>query len=291
MICAPLAARGDVLGVLKIASRHADGLGEYELALVRRFLPQVSVALQNSRRAESLHARTIEAEKRNALANLARGVAHDVNNALGSVVPLVQQIRDDARDGPVDPVVLARDLETIETSLQVCRRIFGGMLAFARGGARGTGDADLAKALDTAFALVEDGLARRGVARAVDLPDRLPALRARQTDLEQVFFNLFANARDAMPRGGTLAVRASVLDGSVEVVIRDDGTGIAEADLPRIGEPFFTTKPQGTGLGLSICRSLLWEMGGEMEIRSRSGEGTEVRVLLPAAATPDAARP
>ena len=290
MICAPLAARGEVLGVLKIASRHADGLGAYELGLVRRFLPQASVALQNSRRTEFLHARTIEAEKRNALANLARGVAHDVNNALGSVLPLVQQLRDDARGGPVDPAVLARDLETIETSLQACRRIFGGMLAVARGGARGSGDADLAKALGSAMALVEDGLARRGIARTVALPDRLPAIRARQTDLEQVFFNLFANARDAMPCGGTLDVRAAMLGGSVEVVVRDDGGGIPEADLPRVGEPFFTTKPQGTGLGLSICRSLLWEMGGEMKIRSRVGEGTEVRVLLPAAAAPETAK-
>ena len=282
MICAPLAARDEVLGVVKIASRHAEGLGRYELGLVGRFLPQVSVALQNSRRAETLHARMVEAEKRNALANLARGVAHDVNNAMGSVLPLVQQIRDDCRAGAVEPAVLARDLDTIEQSLQSCRRIFGGMLSFARGGSSGGGEADLSRALASALALVEDGMIRRGIDRVLDVPGALPSIRGRQTDVEQVFFNLFANARDAMAAGGTLTVLARLLDGKIEVLVRDDGAGIPAPDLPRVGEPFFTTKPQGTGLGLSICRSLLWEMGGEMKIASREREGTTVSVLLPA---------
>lgn len=283
LLCAPLAVHGGFHGVLKIASRHRGGLGAYEAELVRRFLPHVAVALQNAHRAERLEARVLEADRKLAVANFARGVAHDVNNALGAVLPLVQQMRADGAAGTLEPQLLATDLESIERSLETCRRIFGGMLAFARTAVRSAGAESVRRAVDNALAILRDGLERRGIVCELRWPAELPAVRGRQADLEQVFFNLLANARDAMPAGGTLTVSARALDARVEVVVEDSGTGIPEADLPRILEPFYTTKPDGTGLGLSICRSIVWDMGGEMRIRSRVGEGTRVTLLLPAA--------
>jgi two-component system NtrC family sensor kinase len=167
--------------------------------------------------------------------------------------------------------------------MQVCRRIFGGMLAIARGAARRTGHGDLRRAVDGALAILDDGLRRRRIERKLTLPDDLPPIRGSQADLEQVLFNLMANARDAMPRGGTLELEARFHDGKVLVRVRDTGVGIPESDLPRIQEPFFSTKPQGSGLGLAICRSIVWGMGGEMSLHSREGEGTRVEIALPAA--------
>lgn len=288
MICAPVVSQDGVIGVLKVASVHSGSLGAYEVELVRGFLPQVSVAIQNSRRTESLQAKMVEAEKKHAMANLARSVAHDVNNALGSILPLVQQLRREVDSGEVDLEELAEDLESIDSSLQVCRRIFGGMLSYARGAARGVGEASLARSLRSALSILERTMQRRGVELRLDVPpdfEELVPIACRQSELEQLLFNLLSNACHAMPTGGELTVQVEHRPESPElpvvVVISDTGCGIPAATLGRVHEPFFTTKPAGNGLGLTICRSILWEIGGRMEIESEEGKGTRVRLQLP----------
>ena len=281
MVCAPIMSKDGILGVLKIAACHRGGLGPYEVRLVERFMPPVSVAIRNSRRTESLEQNLLEAERKNAMADLARGVAHDLNNALGGILPLVQQLRRDGERKQVDPEVMVEDLQQIERSIQVCRRIFGGMLNFARGTTTEFQAGDLRVALENAQAMLEDGMRRRGILCEVTAPDEIPAVRAGQTDLDQVFFNLLANARDAMPDGGSVRVEAQCRARDLLVVVEDTGVGIPAADLPRIQEPFFTTKHRGTGLGLSIVRSILWNAGGNMKLSSREGVGTRVEVVLP----------
>src|SRR5207244_9726159 len=134
-LCCALRTAGDgVLGLLKVTARHAGWFGPYETELVGQFLPHASIALQNSQRTETLELNLIQAERKHAMADLARGVAHDVNNALGVVLPLIQQIRAELGEGTIDPSAIGGDLREIERSIQICRRIFGGMLSFARGG-------------------------------------------------------------------------------------------------------------------------------------------------------------
>jgi two-component system, NtrC family, sensor kinase len=116
------------------------------------------------------------------------------------------------------------------------------------------------------------------------VPDDIPEVACSQSDLEQVFLNLLTNAREATPTGGRITVTVRAVDGVVEISVDDTGTGIAPDDLPRVLEPFFTTKPHGNGLGLSICRSLLWEVDGTVTIQSEPGYGTNVRVRVPQAA-------
>jgi signal transduction histidine kinase len=283
MLCATLVAHDGLFGVLKIASRTPGALGPYDAELVGRFRSQVTVALQNSRRTEALHARMLEAEKKQSMAELARGVSHDVNNALGSILPLVQQLLSEARSGRIDPAVAAKDLTQIHHSLQVCRRIFGGMLSFARGGARRTSQAQVRPAIDDTLAILGEGLSRRGIRLEVDVPGDLPEVSGGQSDLDQVILNILTNASDAMPQEGVITIRARACDGSVEIVIRDQGRGLSAEQLARIQEPFYTTKPHGAGLGLSICRSILWEMGGGMRISSEPGRGTDVTISVPRA--------
>ena len=281
ILCAPLATRDGLLGVLKVAACYPGSFSSYEANLVEQFMPLAAVAIHNSQRTVTLEAKMLEAEKKHAVANLVRGVSHDVNNALGCVLPLVQQIMADVQSNRLQIHTLSHDVQQIEQSIQTCRRIFGGMLALARGANQGSAQANVRRALDSALAVLRDGLERQGIRLDVQLGDVVPRIQVGQGDLEQLFLNLTTNARDAMPTGGLLSIKARNLGNTLELAIRDTGCGIAPELISRIQEPFFTTKPNGNGLGLSICRSIIRNVGGRIEIESGVGVGTQVRVLLP----------
>ncbi len=283
MLCAPLVTRDSLVGVLKIAARYPEQLKPFDAELVEHFRSQAAIAIQNLHRTESLRARVVTAERKHAMADLARSVSHDVNNALGSMLPLLQQLQADLRRGGLAPAVMAEDLEHVQKSLQVCRRIFGGMLTFSRNAARRGGYGQVRRAIDTASAILKYGMSRSAIELHVNIPDDVPDVACSQSDLEQVFLNLLTNAREATPHGGRILVTARATDGAVEISIADTGCGIAAEDLPRVLEPFFTTKPHGNGLGLAICRSVLWEVDGTLTIHSEAGSGTDVRVLVPQA--------
>jgi two-component system NtrC family sensor kinase len=284
MLCAPLVTRDGLVGVLKIAALHPGQFKPYEAELVERFRAQAAIAIQNLHRAESLRARVLTAERKHAMADLARTVSHDVNNALGAMLPLVQQLQEDCRGGVLKLDVLSEDLEQVQKSLQVCRRIFGGMLSFSRGAARRSRYGQVGRALETASAILKYGMGRSGIELTVNIPDDLPSVACGQSDLEQVFLNLLTNAREAMPGGGSITVDVRSTGRTVEISFADSGCGISAENLARVLEPFFTTKPHGSGLGLSICRSILWEVDGTLAIRSEPGQGTRVDVGVPEAA-------
>jgi two-component system NtrC family sensor kinase len=283
ILCVPLVTRDSLVGVLKIAARHPGQLTAFDAELVEHFRSQAAIAIQNLHRTESLRARVVSAERKHAMADLARSVSHDLNNALGAMLPLVQQMQADARTGELTPDVLAADLEQVQKSLQVCRRIFGGMLTFSRNAARRTGSGHVRRAIDTASAILKYGMTRSAIELLVDVPDDLPEVACSQSDLEQVFLNLLSNAREATPHKGRITIAVRAIDRGVEISIADTGCGIPAEHLPRVLEPFFTTKPHGSGLGLSICRTVLWEVEGTITIRSEPGSGTDVRVLVPVA--------
>jgi two-component system, NtrC family, sensor kinase len=283
MLCAPLVTRDSLVGVLKIAARYPEQLKPFDAELVEHFRSQAAIAIQNLHRAESLRARVVTAERKHAMADLARSVSHDVNNALGSMLPLIQQMQADLESGVLAPGVFAADLAHVQKSLQVCRRIFGGMLTFSRNAARRSRYGQVRRAIETASAILKYGMSRSAIELSVHMPDELPEVACSQSDLEQVFLNLLTNAREATPHGGRIMVTVRASDRVVEISIADTGCGIPPENLTRVLEPFFTTKPHGNGLGLSICRTVLWEVDGSLTIQSEPGNGTNVRVLVPQA--------
>jgi two-component system NtrC family sensor kinase len=281
ILCASLATRAGLLGILKIASIHPGAFCRYEVELMSQFLPQAAVALQNAHRAESLEQRVLVAERKHAMADLARGVSHDVNNALGAVLPLVQQLREEIEGHLLDPEIAADDLRQIEHSIQVCRRIFGAMVHFARGTVRNPSEVSLRHAADGALAIFREGLERRGVRLVIDVPDDLPPLIAVQADVEQLLLNLISNARDATGPDDQVVIRATSSETALELIVEDTGCGIPREHLARIQEPFFSTKADGHGLGLAICRSIVAQLRGQFQIESTPGAGTRVRAVFP----------
>jgi signal transduction histidine kinase len=115
--------------------------------------------------------------------------------------------------------------------------------------------------------------------------DKLPRIKGSPGKLQQVFLNLFLNARDAMEKGGALVVQTSAHDGHVLVTVADSGAGIARENLEKIFDPFFTTKgaKKGTGLGLSVSYGIVREHGGNIEVQSEIGSGTRFELSFPEA--------
>jgi two-component system NtrC family sensor kinase len=117
-----------------------------------------------------------------------------------------------------------------------------------------------------------------------DFQENLQTLRVSTSELQQVFFNLINNAIDAMDHnGGTLTISSRQRDDDLFIAVSDTGKGIPEADLDRIFDPFYTTKPvgKGTGLGLSICYGIIEKLGGKLEVESTVGKGTTFSITIP----------
>ncbi len=287
ILVAPLHHDGHLLGLLKIAAQRPGALGAPEAGGVERVVRHVASVIHNAREALSMEERIIEAEKKHAMADLARAISHDVKNAIGAILPLAQQAREEVEAGTFDRKVLAEDLTQIEQSAQICQRIFDGMLQLARSGVRPVERAPLKTILEGALSILGARLKRAGITLELRIADDLPEVNASRGGLEQLFLNLFTNALDSMSAGGKLRVGARRAGPLIEVKVTDTGTGIPAEQLKRIHEPFYTTKEEGFGLGLAIVRSILWENDGTMSLDSQPGRGTSVTVMLPAAAPPE----
>jgi signal transduction histidine kinase len=114
-----------------------------------------------------------------------------------------------------------------------------------------------------------------------ELEQGLPYIQANPDQLKQAFYNVIKNAVQAMPRGGILQVKTTLVDGYLAVCFEDNGSGISHEDMAHITEPYFTRKKSGSGLGLFIVQRVIHEHGGQVELHSEPGRGTTVQILLP----------
>jgi signal transduction histidine kinase len=290
LISAPMLFKGELLGLLKIAGWRRTSFDQRDLEVVTRFLPVAAIALRNARVTVTLEDQVLDAEVRAGLVTLARAVAHDVNNAIGAILPLAEQMREEVAEGTADPQVLVEDLNTIVDKTRLCRRIFGNML---RLGVRrsGTGPFHLNHLVREMLPMVEAQIGDRLIELRTDLAPGLPVISCSKTELEHVVWNLLTNSIDAIGTArGDIWLTTHPLNGAEQarpwgvcLKVRDNGPGIDPEMLAKVQEPFFTTKHDGTGLGLPICRSLIWQLGGRLQVASTLGSGTEVTVELPVA--------
>ncbi len=225
---------------------------------------------------------TIEEEKVNALTLLAAGVAHELGNPLNSLNIHFQLLERDLRklEGGRDG--------TLQESVQVVRReierldaIIHQFLKAVRPTQLHRLSCSVNEVIRETVAVLKPEIDDRDILVELELDSTLPPLEMDRDRMKQVFFNLIRNAVQAMRKGGILRIGSQSNDTHVLLAFSDNGDGILPENLSRLAEPFFTTKPNGTGLGLLIVRRIVREHGGELQIDSRSGHGTTVRVLLP----------
>jgi len=230
-----------------------------------------------------LEAQLSQSDKLSSIGLLAAGVAHEVNTPLAVISSYAQMLSKQLHTDPQKNALL----EKITRQTFRASEIVNNLLNFSRTSGTEFRDVDLNKVITDTLALLEHQFKTTKIRVQDELGERLPQIQGNTGRLQQVFLNLFLNAKDAMPNGGTLRIATSNGEG-VNVVISDSGTGIAQEYIQRIYDPFFTTKTspregqsRGTGLGLSVTYGIIQEHAGKIRVESRPGEGTTFYLDFP----------
>jgi len=265
---------------------------------------ELSLALSNLKKASeelrSIQLQLIEAEKMKSIGRLAAGVAHEVKNPLAIITMGVDYI--EGQEG--GDATTKEILKEMRAAVRRADNVIRGLLDFSAPRQLEVCDESLTEILERAMVLVRGEMSGKRYRMVTDFQGNLPMLKLDRMKVEQVFVNLMTNAIHAMPQGGTLTVRVYTKqitgvgenlagtapeafkagDRVTVAEIDDTGTGIPEAKLGKIFDPFYTTKPtgKGTGLGLTVTRSIIDLHGGTIEITNRPEGGARATVMFKA---------
>jgi signal transduction histidine kinase len=262
-----------------IEARSSDEIGD----LARAFA-QMTEQLRQSR------TQLVQSEKLASIGQMAAGVAHGLRNPLASL-RAAAQLAQHRVEGPAAREPLNAIIEQVDRlDLRIAH-----LLTFSRPAPFRPLRESVRTLVDGALSGFAELLRQRRVDVTVTVPPTLREIRVDPMRLEQALTEIISNALDAMPEGGQLTIAAreggeAHADG-IALEISDSGQGIPAEILPNLCEPFFTTRPEGTGLGLAIAKRYVEETGGRLDIASRIGHGTTVRIWLPAASGDTAPAP
>ncbi len=288
-LCYPILSMNRLIGILCFGPKESgsDYTSE-ESAFVDSLMPQAGIALENAllyKEQRERFRRMLRADRLATIGELAAGAAHEIRNPLTSIRSSLQYLESRCREDT--------EKKLLDVALQETDRIDGilsALLSFSRPSELHKEPCDLVALLEESAALVTIQARTRGVEIRRSFPPVRVLVNADRSQLKQVFLNIFLNAIQAMDGGGRLTAEGIVLEnGRTLVRVSDTGPGISEEALEKVFDPFFTTKKGGTGLGLSICYTIVKAHGGEIELRSRVGEGTTVLITLPT--TPEGGLP
>jgi len=263
---------GGAIGGIMIMTELVTARKEAELALQE--------AEEQRRR---LEARMVQAQKLESLGVLVSGIAHNFNNLL-AIIMGTASMHEQTAGGPAE----LKAFQVIGAACQRGRALVHSLTQFGRPSLAHPQPVDLRALLEEVRLLLDPTARTRNVALCTSAPEPVWVLGDAGT-LSTVLVNICLNGLDAMPGGGTLALRAAPAGPDwVEVGIEDTGTGMPPEVLARVAEPFFTTKPvdKGTGLGLSMSHGVVKAHGGTLELASVAGQGTQVKIRLPRIAPP-----
>jgi two-component system NtrC family sensor kinase len=236
-----------------------------------------------------LEQRLVQADKLSSIGLLAAGVAHEVNTPLAVISTYAQMLAKQVAEDSTKSLIL----DKIAKQTFRASEIVNSLLNFSRTSTTSFGDVNLNRVIQETLSLIEHQLQKSGIELKPNLQPDLPAVHGNAGKLQQVFLNLFLNARDAMSSGGALEVRTWSDTTGVRVEVADTGHGIAPENIHRIYDPFFTTKAarKGTGLGLSVTYGIIQEHGGSIEVSNRRSGGATFHLELPLSVTGAARKP
>jgi signal transduction histidine kinase len=219
------------------------------------------------------------------LGEITASMAHEFNNPLGVIMGFVEDLLEDT--DPSSPQLQA--LRIIDEETKRCEKIIQDLMQFARPGDAQRRPTYIHAVIDTTLHMMESRLYKQKVILARHIQPDLPPIDADPQQLEQVVINLYLNAIDAMPEGGTLTVGAEQnTNHDTVITVTDTGRGMTDDEARKIFQPFYTAnKKTGLGLGLPICERIVKNHGGRIEVESEPGKGTTFKVILPLSPPPE----
>jgi len=222
----------------------------------------------------------VRTEKLAAIGQLSGGVAHDLRSPLGAINNAIFYLK--KRLIPSELVQsnprIGQFLQIIEEQVQHSNQIITDLMGFARTDNLSLAPTNLVEVVEDALASIE---ARDDIQLTTQFDPETPEVLADPEQIRRVVINLAANAQDAMPDGGDVAIAIRRVDGFAEMTVTDSGVGIDDNDIKKVFDPLFTTKAKGTGLGLAICQQIMNRHGGTVEVVSKLGSGTSFTLRLP----------
>lgn len=241
---------------------------------------------QKTRELTRAHEHALQTEKMASIGKMAAVLAHEINNPLSGILTYAKLLRkwtdrDDCGESRRGEI---RDsLDLIASESRRCGDLVRNLLTFSRTTPMNLQPTDLNHVIEQSLRLVQHQADLAGIQVQPQLEPDLPLVRCDAAQIEQVLLALIMNAMDAMPQGGNLWIISSSRGPRVQIIVRDEGSGIPAEILPRIFEPFLTTKEigRGVGLGLAISHSILERHSGTIEVQSEVGRGTTFTVTLP----------
>jgi two-component system NtrC family sensor kinase len=276
---------GDVTASFNNMSLQLRAANEEIVAWAKTLEERVDQKTRELRRTldEVLHV-----EKMASVGKMAAVLAHEINNPLAGILTYAKLLRKWVEKGNVTEAKKQESLQSLDliaSESRRCGELVKNLLTFSRTSPMNIESTDLNMVVDRCLMLVRHQLEITGVREQLNLASGLPFIQCDPSQIEQVLLALVMNAIDAMPQGGNLWLTTRVLGkgDQAEIIVRDDGTGIAQDVLARMFEPFVTTKEsgRGIGLGLAVSRNIIERHGGRIQVQSEHGKGTTFTIVLP----------
>jgi signal transduction histidine kinase len=224
----------------------------------------------------------IHAEKLTSLGQLAASIAHEINNPLAGVLVYTQLLAKKVAGDAFKKEEALDYLSKMESEVGRCSRIIRNLLDFARQTEPRLKLVDVDQVIEQVLAMVGHQARLQNVEVVKEFGTPLPKVMADFDQLQQIFTNLTLNAIQAMPEGGTLTLRSSVMNGEIRIDVQDTGCGISKENMGKLFTPFFTTKVRGkgVGLGLAVVHGIIERHKGRIKVQSEAGKGTTFSVYL-----------
>jgi signal transduction histidine kinase len=280
----PLLFNGEATGTLNVYSGEPHKFSNEEVHVLSALAELSAIAIARARlyeRIVDLEEQLRRNERLSVLGLLSAEVAHEIRNPLTVMKMLFHSL--DLKFPPGDP--RAEDARIMGQKMDLLNRIVEQILTLARSVEPKPGPVRLNDLVNGLLLLTRHKLQNQGVELVRRLTSDLPVIEADSAQLEQAFLNLLLNALEAMPRGGRLTISTRPVPGSSQVAIEfaDTGHGMTREQRERAFNSLLSTsKATGTGLGLAMVRRVVEVHRGEVEIQSQPGQGTTIRILLPA---------
>ena len=284
MLAVPLIFGGKAVGVLAVYTQQRHRFSNDEIKILTTLADLSAVAIEKGwllTRVVDMEEKLRASERLSALGLLAAEIAHEIRNPL----TVMQMLFHALVEGLMLDDKSQRDAALIGEKMRQMNRILDQVLSFARSSEPIKEPVQAQQLFDDVFLLTRHKLQQQGIDVRSNLAEGLPPLRADREQIEQVLLNLILNAAEAMPKGWTLRLGASVeeFEGEPHLVlaVRDNGEGMSPDQIENLFAPFLTYKESGTGIGLAIVKKIMENHQGKVQVESKLGQGTKFKLLFP----------